>query len=70
MSVSHNDLAAEQLADPSLSELFSNVDGKSAAKVYLLQEELLRKWVPHGKDFVGNPVFQVVVVRLNSGKKC
>lgn len=22
---------------------------------------LVRKWVPHGEDFVGDPVFQVVI---------
>ena len=66
LSVSHSDLSAEQQADPTLSKLFdrvlSNVDGQSAAKGYLLQDELLvRKWVPHGETFVGTPVLQVIV---------
>ncbi len=66
LSVSCSDLAAEQRADPTLSEQFgmvlSDVDVKSAAEGYLLQNGLLvRKWVPHGESFVGNPIFQVVV---------
>ena len=45
LSVSRSDLSAGQRADPTLSELFdrvlSKVDGQSAAKGYLLQDELL-----------------------------
>ncbi|XP_034567353.1 uncharacterized protein LOC117832370 [Notolabrus celidotus] len=66
LSVSHGDLAAEQRADPSLRQLFDAVlcpeEGSSAAGGYVLQGELLvRKWLAHGEDFVGEPVFQVVV---------
>lgn len=57
---------AEQRADPPLSQLFdvvlSTEDGNSTASGYLLQDELLvRKWLLHGKDFVGKPVLQIVV---------
>ncbi len=67
LSVFRSGLVTEQRADPMLSELFNRVlseaDGKSAAKGYLLKDELLvRKWMPHGETFVGNPVFQVVVL--------
>lgn len=38
-------------------------DGKSTTKGYLLQNELLvHKWMPHGNNFVGAPVFQIVVL--------
>ena len=66
LSVSHTVLATEQRADPSLSKLFdkvlSDADMKSAAIGYLCQDQLLvRKWVPHGLNGVGDPVLQVVV---------
>ncbi len=66
LSVSRSDLVAEQRADPSLNQLFEAVlspeDGNSAASGYLLQGELLvRKWLSHGEDFLGKPVFQIVV---------
>ena len=66
LSVSRSELAAEQWADPTLGELFdqvlSEIDGKSAMHGYMLQDGLLvRKWVPHGDNFVGYPVFQIVV---------
>lgn len=66
LSVSHSDLLAEQRADPSLSQQFEAVlspeDGNSAASGYLLQGGLLvRKWLSHGEDFVGQPVLQIVV---------
>ena len=69
LSVSHTVLATEQRADPSLSKLFdkvlSDADMKSAAIGYLCQDQLLvRKWVPHGLNRVGDPVFQVVVCRV------
>lgn len=56
----------EQRADSMLKWLFeavlSNKEGEHAASGYLLQEEVLvRKWLPHGEDFVGPPAFQVVV---------
>lgn len=52
-----------------LSEVFervlSNIDGKSAAKGYLLQDDLLvRKWMPHGEDFVGNMFHVVVLIKF------
>lgn len=61
LAVSCTDLVEEQRDDPMLSELFdcvlTNVDAKSAAKDYLLQDQLLvRKWVPCGEHFVGEPV--------------
>nr|XP_046229617.1 uncharacterized protein LOC124050808 isoform X1 [Scatophagus argus] len=66
LSVSRSDLVVEQRADPSLRPLFELVlateDVNSVAGGYLLQGELLvRKWLPHGEDFVGKPVFQTVV---------
>lgn len=66
LSVSRRDLVAEQRADPSLSQLFDRIltgdEGKSAANGYMLQDKLLvRKWMPHGENFVGDPVFQIVV---------
>ena len=64
--VSRSDLASEQQVDPILGEYFDQVlsegDGESALKVYLLQDKLLvRKWMPHGHDFLVDPVFQIVV---------
>lgn len=29
--------------------------------IFLLNELLVRKWVPHGDDFVGDPIIQIVV---------
>lgn len=56
----------EQRANSTLKQLFevvlSNKEGESTAGGYLLQDEVLvRKWLSHGEDFVGPPVFQVVV---------
>ena len=66
LSFSHSELGVEQKADVSLSRFFEAVlsteDGKSATGGYLLRGELLvRKWLSHGEDFIGEPVFQVVV---------
>lgn len=66
LSVSRSELGVEQKADVSLSRFFEAVlsteDGKSTTGGYLLQGELLvRKWLSHGEDFIGEPVFQVVV---------
>ncbi len=66
LSISCSNLGAEQKAHSSLSQLFDTVLSKeaerSAAGGYLLQEGLLvRKWSPHGVNFVGKPVFQIVV---------
>ena len=42
--------------------MLSEGDGESALKGYLVQDGLLvRKWVPQGHDFLGDPVFQIVV---------
>lgn len=66
LAVSHSDLRSEQRADPSLEELFGSVlsasEVKNVASGYFIQDGiLLRKWLPHGEDFVGDPIFQVVV---------
>ena len=66
LSVSHSELRLEQGADPALEGLFGSVwsDSKvgNVASGYCLQEGILtRKWVPHGEDFLGEPIFQVVV---------
>ena len=66
LSVSHSELQREQRADRSLDELFGSVltprEVKSVASGYFLQDGILmRKWVPHGEDFVGDSIFQVVV---------
>jgi len=66
LSVSRSVLGAEQKADPSLSQMFESVLSKEAERSavggYLLQGGLLvRKWSPHGVNFVGEPVFQIVV---------
>ncbi|XP_030283654.1 uncharacterized protein LOC115587797 [Sparus aurata] len=66
LSVSHSELQSEQRADRSLDELFGSVltpcELKSVASGYFLQDGILvRKWMPHGEDFVGDPIFQVVV---------
>lgn len=43
-------------------QVLSELDGESALKGYLLKDGLLvMKWVPHGHDFLGDPVFQIVV---------
>lgn len=65
-SVSREELSAEQRADPSLSPLFEQVlavdELTDISRGYLIQDkDLLRKWIPHGDHFVGDPVFQVVV---------
>lgn len=62
LSVSHSELQSEQRADPSLEELFGSVLAavkvKNVASGYFLQDGILvRKWVPHGEDFVGDPIF-------------
>ncbi|KAK5892203.1 hypothetical protein CesoFtcFv8_012605 [Champsocephalus esox] len=54
-----SELGVEQKADVSLGRFFEAVlsteDGESAAGGYLLQGELLvRKWLPHGEDFIDN----------------
>ncbi|XP_049904288.1 uncharacterized protein LOC126392736 [Epinephelus moara] len=60
LPVSRCDLVSEQ---PLFDAVFSTEDGRSAASGYLLQDGLLvRKWLPHGEDFIGKPVFQFVVL--------
>ena len=61
-------MVAEQENDDSLKELFDKVlslgEILSSAQGYFIQGGLLfRKWVPHGEAFVGEPVFQFVVLR-------
>ena len=63
--VSAEDLGKEQRTDSSLDELFQSavlpVEECNVARGYFVHNGvLLRKWSPH-KDFVGDPVFQVVV---------
>lgn len=66
LSVSHSELQAEQQADPSLKELFGSLllagEVNNVASGYFIQNGILvRKWVAHGEDFVGDPIFQVVI---------
>ncbi len=66
LSVSRVDLTVEQRADPSLSALFEQVlpaeEVKDSSRGYFIHNEVLvRKWVPHGDSFIGDPVIQVVV---------
>ena len=70
-SVSHSDLAAEQRADPSLSAMFNSglLHGESSAPGYLVNNNLLlRKWVPKGKGFTCDPIFQIVVPSVFQGE--
>ena len=66
LSVSQDDLKVEQQADLSLKSLFDQVipeaEMESNARGYFLQDGLLvRKWVPHGEGFVGDPILQIVL---------
>ncbi|XP_039542155.1 uncharacterized protein LOC120489424 isoform X2 [Pimephales promelas] len=63
--VSAEELGKEQRNDSSLDELFRSavppVEECNVSRGYFVQDGvLLRKWSPH-KNFVGDPVFQVVV---------
>uniref|UniRef100_A0AAQ4RE84 Gypsy retrotransposon integrase-like protein 1 n=1 Tax=Gasterosteus aculeatus aculeatus TaxID=481459 RepID=A0AAQ4RE84_GASAC len=65
-SVPRLEWVESQQVDPSLSGLLTNVLPESevgnVALGYFLQDGLLvRKWVPRKGDFVGEPVFQIVV---------
>ncbi|XP_058618173.1 uncharacterized protein LOC131531435 isoform X3 [Onychostoma macrolepis] len=56
----------EQRADSSLDALFqcavTPAEMSNLARGYVVSDGvLLRKWIPHKGDFVGDPVFQVVV---------
>lgn len=67
LCVLHSELVSEQRADPTLKELFQFVlpadEVKNRAQVYFIQNEvLLRKWVPNGEGFVGQPIYQIVVL--------
>lgn len=62
---STDELSKEQHSDSSLAELFtlalSDSDVPDVARAYFVQDGLLlRKWSPHGEDFVGDPIVQVV----------
>lgn len=55
-----------ELSDLCLKEMFGSVlsagEVKNDASGYSLQHGILvMKWVPHGEDFVGEPIFQVVM---------
>lgn len=42
--------------------LFFCSKAESVAFGYFVKDSvLMRKWVPHGNDFVGDPIFQMVV---------
>lgn len=61
-----SELAAEQQADPSLTELFDRVvpasEVRDTAQGYVLLNGLLvRKWLLHQDTTVGKPILQVVV---------
>lgn len=64
--VSADELGKEQRADSSLNELFQlaviPAEIGNLARGYVVKDGLLlRKWIPHNGDFVGDHVFQVVV---------
>lgn len=66
LTISRSDLVSEQQADVSLVDLFDrllspDVMQDTASGYYLDGEMLVRKWVPHGEDFVGDPIVQIVV---------
>lgn len=66
LTVSQEDLAAEQQAVPSLRGLFEQVPAmdevRNSFQGYFKHNNLLvRKWMPHGDCFGGDPVIQVVL---------
>ena len=66
MSVSQEELKAAQRADRSLQSLFEQVmtdaQIKNSGRGYFLNDRLLvRKLVPHGESFIGDPVVQIVL---------
>ncbi len=68
-SVSLSELIKEQQLDSSLSKLFEGVFSSDkighVAHGYFLQDGMLvRKWIPHGNDFAGDPIMQVVVPEM------
>lgn len=63
ISVSQEDLRAEQQADASLKGLFEQVlaeeEFRNSSECYFIHNSLLiRKWVPHGDNFIGEPIIQ------------
>lgn len=65
-SVSHSELLAAQQADETLKGMLEAAQPvgelENRAQGYFIQSNvLMRKWAPQGKDFVGDPVYQVVV---------
>ena len=66
ISIPRSELVSEQTADPTLTELFKMVlpenEVKNLAQGYFIENGvLLRKWLPHGEGFIGDPVYQIVV---------
>lgn len=66
LSVSQEDVKAEQRADPSLEEMFGQALPGGEVENYshgyfLLNNMLVRKWVPHNDDFLGDSIIQIVV---------
>lgn len=66
LTVSRDTLLAEQKADSSLIELFEKVVPNSAVRdnaqcYFLLDDLLVRKWLPYSDRGLGEPVFQIVV---------
>lgn len=64
--VSAKELGREQQSDSSLNEVFQTTVSPSevdnTARGYVVHNGvLLRKWIPHKGDFVGDLVFQIVV---------
>lgn len=67
VSLSHRELVTEQKADSSLKGLFEQArhDGELWDSMcgYFLQNLLLvRKWAHHSHRFVGDPLFQLVLL--------
>lgn len=61
LSVSHTDLVIEQQADFTLGSLFGSALSGGGGSYLLVDGLLVRKWLPHRENLVGDPVFQVVV---------
>lgn len=66
LTSSRDSLIAEQKADTTLNDLFDKVVPDSVVRnsaqcYFLLDGLLVRKWVPHYDQGLGEPVFQIVV---------
>lgn len=66
LTSSRESLIAEQKADTTLTDLFDRVVPEAAVRnnaqcYFLLEGLLVRKWVPHSVQGLGEPVFQIVV---------